>query len=285
MESRLKVIDKLRIDYEVPFVSDRGKILDHTIVRINERRKGVEISYALLDPSEQDLDSLFPRDGMDSLAEMTGRILHDLGVMPQRIALQMWDYSVAQGPYSVEGRAPVNKQRDTVLIIFTKSPFVYKFGYEMVLWHQAMHAKDRWERRFPAAHPQVQVSEWIDVALAFLHRWPAGGLEQAPLQQGGASGRSGGAVPQAAASRRCHGACAEGWRWAVGQGSHHGRAGGEGEEPGPGSQQSEGILEETGQRSRDSMMSTPTCQPKQRRMNPPRTEGCNSSGAARDRAG
>jgi hypothetical protein len=167
VESRLKVIDKLRIDYEVPFVSDRGKILDHTIVRINERRKGVEISYALLDPTEQVLDSLFPRDGMDSLAEMTGSILHDLGVMPQRIALQMWDYSVAQGPYSVEGRAPVNKQRDTVLVIFTKSPFLYKFGYEMVLWHQAMHAKDRWERRFPAAHPQVQISEWIDALWHF----------------------------------------------------------------------------------------------------------------------
>jgi hypothetical protein len=167
VESRLKVIDKLRIDYEVPFVSDRGKILDHTIVRINERRKGVEISYALLDPTEQDLDSLFPRDGMDSLAEMTKSILSDLGVTPKRIALQMWDYSVAQGPYSVEGRAPVNKQRDTVLVIFTKSPFVYKFGYEMVLWHQAMHAKDRWERRFPASHPQVQADEWIDVLWHF----------------------------------------------------------------------------------------------------------------------
>jgi hypothetical protein len=167
VESRLKVIDKLRIDYEVPFVSDRGKILDHTIVRINERRKGVDISYALLDPTEQDIESLFPRDGMDSLAEMTGSILSDLGMTPKRTALQMWDYSVAQGPYSVEGRAPVNKQRDTVLIIFTKSPFVYKFGYEMVLWHQAMHAKDRWERRFPAAHPQVQADEWIDVLWHF----------------------------------------------------------------------------------------------------------------------
>ena len=167
MESRLKVIDKLRIDYEVPFVSDRGKILDHTIVRINERRKGVEISYAVLDPTGQVLESLFPRDGMDSLAEMTRSILSDLGIAPKRVALQMWDYSVAEGPYSVEGRAPVNKQRDTVLIIFTKSPFVYKFGYEMVLWHQAMHAKDRWERRFPAAHPQVQISEWIDVLWHF----------------------------------------------------------------------------------------------------------------------
>lgn len=167
VESRLKVIDKLRIDYEVPFVSDRGKILDHTIVRINERRKGVEISYALLDPTEQDLDNLFPHDGMDSLAQMTKRILNDLGVAPKRIALQMWDYSVTRGPYSVEGRAPVNKQRDAALIIFTKSPFVYKFGYEMVLWHQSMHAKDRWERRFPAAHPQVQADEWLDTLWHF----------------------------------------------------------------------------------------------------------------------
>jgi hypothetical protein len=167
VESRLKVIDKLRIDYEVPFVSDRGKILDHTVVRINERRKGVEISYALLDPTEQDIENLFPSNGMDSLAQMTSRVLNDLGVMPQRIALQMWDYSVTRGPYSVEGRAPVSKQRDAVLIIFTKSPFVYKFGYEMVLWHQAMHAKDRWERRFPAAHPQVQADEWMDALWHF----------------------------------------------------------------------------------------------------------------------
>lgn len=167
MESRLKVIDKLRIDYEVPFVSDRGKILDHTIVRINERRKGVEISYALLDPTEQDIESLFPRDGMDSLAQMTKSVLNDLGVTPERIVLQMWDYSVTRGPYSIEGRAPVNKQRDAVLIIFTKTPFVYKFGFEMVLWHQSMHAKDRWERRFPAAHPLVQTGEWLDALWHF----------------------------------------------------------------------------------------------------------------------
>jgi hypothetical protein len=167
VESRLKVIDKLRIDYEVPFVSDRGNVLDHTVVRINERRKGVEISYALLDPTEQDIENLFPSDGMDSLAQMTRSVLNDLGVMPKRIALQMWDYSVTRGPYSVEGRAPVNKQRDAVLIIFTKSPFVYKFGHEMVLYHQAMHAKDRWERRFPAAHPQVQADEWLDALWHF----------------------------------------------------------------------------------------------------------------------
>ena len=167
VESRLKVIDKLRLDYEIPFVSDRGRVLDHTIVRINERRKGIEISYALLDPTEQDLDGLFPRDGMDSLAQMTGTVLQDLGMKPRRVALQMWDYSVAKGPYSIEGRAPVNKQRDSVLIIFTKSPFVYKFGYEMMLWHQCMHAKDRWEHRFPAAHPQVQADEWMDMLWHF----------------------------------------------------------------------------------------------------------------------
>lgn len=162
VESRLKTIEKLRLDYEVPFVSDRGKVLDHTIVRINERRKGVAISYALLDPTEQDLETLFPREGMDALADMTRTVLADLGVTPQKVALQMWDYSVTRGPYSLEGRAPVNRQRDTVLIIFAKSPLAYKFNYEMVLWHQCMHAKDRWEGRFPAAHPQVQTSAWLD---------------------------------------------------------------------------------------------------------------------------
>lgn len=167
VESRLKVIEKLRMDYEVPFVSERGKVLDHTIVRINERRKGVAISYAILDPSEQDLENLFPREGMDCLAEMTRGILADLDVTPQKIAMQMWDYGVTRGPYSLEGRTPVNKQRDTVLIIFAKSPLAYKFNYEMVLWHQCMHAKDRWERRFPAAHPQVQTGEWLDVLWHF----------------------------------------------------------------------------------------------------------------------
>lgn len=167
VESRLKVIEKLRLDYEVPFVSDRGRVLDHTIVRINERRKGVAISYALLDPTEQELEALFPREGMDALAEMTRTVLADLGVTPQKTALQMWDYSVTRGPYSLEGRAPVNRQRDTVLIIFAKSPLAYKFNYEMVLWHQCMHATDRWERRFPAAHPQVQTSQWLDVLWHF----------------------------------------------------------------------------------------------------------------------
>ncbi len=167
VESRLKVIEKLRLDYEVPFVSDRGKVLDHTIVRINERRRGVAISYALLDPSEQDLETLFPHEGMDALAEMTRNVLADLNVTPRTVALQMWDYGETRGPYSLEGRAPVNKQRDTVLIIFAKSPLAYKFNYEMLLWHQCMHAKDRWERRFPAAHPQVQTGEWLDVLWHF----------------------------------------------------------------------------------------------------------------------
>ncbi len=163
VESLLKVIEKLRLDYEVPFISDRGKVLDHTIVRINERRRGVAISYALLAPSEQDLESLFPREGMDCLAETTRSIIADCAMAPRNTALQMWDYSVTRGPYSLEGRAPVNRQRDTVLIIFAKSPLAYKFNYEMVLWHQCMHAKDRWEHRFPAAHPQVQTGEWLDV--------------------------------------------------------------------------------------------------------------------------
>jgi len=54
-----------------------------------------------------------------------------------------------------------------VIIMITKTPFVYKFGYEMVLWHQAMHAKDRWERRFPSAHPMVHVGDWMDVLWHF----------------------------------------------------------------------------------------------------------------------
>lgn len=54
-----------------------------------------------------------------------------------------------------------------MLIILTKTPFVYKFGYELVLWHQAMHAKDRLENRFPSAHPLVEAGEWLDVLWHF----------------------------------------------------------------------------------------------------------------------
>lgn len=164
---RLNVIDELRIDYEIPYITALGEVQDHTTVQINERRKGVDISYALLDPTEQDIDNLFPSSGVDSLAQMTRRILSDLGIKPKRTILQLWEYGFTRGPYSIEGRAPVNKQRDTVLIILTKTPFVYKFNYELVLWHQATHAKDRWERRFPAAHPLVQAGEWLDVLWHF----------------------------------------------------------------------------------------------------------------------
>ena len=167
MAPRLEVIQQLKISYEVPYLTDRGEIIDNIIVRINEQRQGVDISYALLEPTEQNLDNLFPSSGIDLLAQMTKRILRDLGMDPARIILQLWEYSPTTRLYSVEGRAPVNKQRDTVLIILTKPPFIYKFGYELVLWHQAMHAKDRWEHRFPSTHPLVEAGEWLDVLWHF----------------------------------------------------------------------------------------------------------------------
>lgn len=167
MASRLKVIQELKISYEVPYLTDRGEIINNTTVQINEQRQGVDISYALLEPTEQNLNNLFPSSGIDLLAQMTKRILQDLGMDPMRIILHLWEYSPTTGLYSVEGRAPVNKQRDTVLIILTKTPFIYKFGYELVLWHQAMHAKDRWEHRFPSTHPLVETGEWLDVLWHF----------------------------------------------------------------------------------------------------------------------
>lgn len=215
VESRLKVIGKLRLDYEVPFVSDRGKVLGHTILRINEVRKGVAISYALLGADEQALEALFPREGMDALAEMALTVLADLGIAPQKTALQMWDYSVNRGPYSLEGRAPVNRQRDTVLIIFVKSPLAYKFNYEMVLGHQCMHAKDRWERRFPAAHPQVQTSQWLDALWHFsidgrlqARGWPHYAQEERLEEAASLFGRMG---LSAHASGRALAACRDLW--------------------------------------------------------------------------
>ena len=117
--------------------------------------------------SEQKLERLFPAEGIDYLARMIKQILQDLEMNPPKIILQLWEYSPVNGLYSVEGRAPVSKQRDTVLIILTKTPFIYKFGYELVLWHQAMHAKDRLEYRFPSTHPLVEVGEWLDVLWHF----------------------------------------------------------------------------------------------------------------------
>ena len=167
MVPRIDVVEELELSYEISYLTGKGEAIDTLAVRINEQRQGVSISYALVDCTEQHLDSLFPSEGVDSLAQMTKRILRDLEVKPSRIVLQLWEYSPASGLYSVEGRAPVNKQRDTVLIILTKTPFVYRFGHEMVLWHQAMHAKDRWEHRFPAAHPMVDAGEWLDALWHF----------------------------------------------------------------------------------------------------------------------
>lgn len=167
MAPRLEVIQELKISYEVPYLTDRGQIIDNMTVRINEQRQGVDISYALLEPTEQKLDNLFPSSGIDLLVQMTKRILRDLGMDPPRIILQLWEYSPTTKLYSVEGRAPVDKQRDTVLIILTKTPFIYKFGYELVLWHQVMHAKDRWEHRFPSTHPLVEAGEWLDILWHF----------------------------------------------------------------------------------------------------------------------
>ncbi len=168
MAPRLKVIEEIKIDYEVPFITDRGERIDSTTIQINEQRQGVSISYALLNPTEEKVKSLFPAGGVDSLARMLKQILQDLEMHPTRTILQLWEHSpgIVQ-IYSAEGRAPINKQRDTVLIILTKTPFIYKFGYDMVLWHQAMHAKDRWEYRFPSAHPMVEVGEWLDALWHF----------------------------------------------------------------------------------------------------------------------
>jgi len=176
MPSRNKVIEELKIDYEIPYVSARGEIIDSTTVQVNENRKGVSVSYAMLNPSEQKLKSLFPAEGVDYLVKMIKQILRDLGIIPSRTILQLCESSPIPKSRSVEGRAPVNKQRDTVLIILTKTPFIYKFGYEVVLWHQTMHAKDRWEHRFPSTHPSVDVGEWLD---AFWHFSVDGRLQKA----------------------------------------------------------------------------------------------------------
>jgi len=167
MASRLDVVEEVRLSYEIPYVTGKGEVLDSVTVQINEKRKGVGISYALVNSSEQHLEDLFPSDGVDWLAQMTRLTLHDLGVDPSRIILQLWEYSPAYRLYSVEGRAPVDEGRSTVLIILTKTPFVYKFGHALVLWHQAMHAKDRWDYRFPAAHPLVDAGEWLDALWHF----------------------------------------------------------------------------------------------------------------------
>lgn len=167
MSPRLNFLEEIKIDYEIPFVSKRGEIIESTNVQINEQRQEINISYVLLNATEKKVRNLFPAEGVDSLARMLKQIFQDLDMHPSRTILQLWEHSSGVQVYSAEGRAPVNKQRDTVLIILTKTPFIYKFGYDLVLWHQAMHAKDRWEHRFPSAHPLVEAGEWLDALWHF----------------------------------------------------------------------------------------------------------------------
>lgn len=163
----LQVIEELKIDFEVPYVTGKGEAIDCITVQINERKRGIYFSYALSERTDKSLDVLFPPAGIELLGRTTKQILHELGMTPAKIILQLHECAPDARSGSVEGRAPVNRSRDTVLIIITKTPFVYKFGYEMVLWHQAMHAKDRWEHRFPSAHPLVYVGDWMDVLWHF----------------------------------------------------------------------------------------------------------------------
>ncbi|MBM4444599.1 MAG: hypothetical protein FJ020_04745 [Chloroflexi bacterium] len=167
MSHRLQVIEELKLDFEVPYITGRGEAIDSMTVPVNEREHGLYFSYDLLKRTGRNLDILFPAEGIALLGQTTKQILHDLGMAPARVVLQLHECSPDTGSGSVEGRAPVNRGRDTVLIILTKTPFVYKFGYEMVLWHQAMHAKDRWERRFPSAHPMVHIGDWMDALWHF----------------------------------------------------------------------------------------------------------------------
>ena len=167
MGHRLQVIEQLKIGFEVPYVTGKGEAIDSITLQINERKQGVDFSYALSEPTDDDLDIMFPPEGINLLGRMIRQILQDLGMSPRRIVMQLYEYSPNARSRSAEGRAPVNRERDTVLIILTKTPFVYRFGYEMMLWHQAMHAKDRWEHRFPSAHPMVHAGDWIDVLWHF----------------------------------------------------------------------------------------------------------------------
>jgi len=176
MTNRLNVVEELKLSFEVPYVTDRGDVIDCLNVTVNECRHGIDISYALLEPTPDNLDSLFPPEGVDVLALNARRILHDLEVKPQRLILQLWEFGLNGRTFSVEGRAPVSKSRDIVLLMLTKTPFVYKFGYNLMLWHQSCHAKDRWEYRFPSAHPLVQVGAWHDALWHFsidgrLEKW------------------------------------------------------------------------------------------------------------------
>jgi hypothetical protein len=167
MTSRLELVELIDIEYEIPFTTDSGEMVKCTTIPINEWREGVGISYALLEPAEQNLEAVFPVAGVDMLVKLLKLILDNLNMHPSKVILQLWEHSTTRKAHSLEERAPVNKHRDIIVIILTKTPFVYKYGYELVLWHQAMHAKDRLEKRFPSSHPFVETGEWLDILWHF----------------------------------------------------------------------------------------------------------------------
>lgn len=167
MTHRLNVIEELRVRFDVAYSSDRGETFDYIDICLNECRHGVDISYVLLDLGGENLDNVFPSEGVDVLALTAKNILYDLGVKPKRLVLQLWEFGINGRTSSMEGRAPVNRTRDTVLLMLTKTPFLYKFGHDLMLWHQGCHAKDRWEYRFPSAHPLVEMGAWLDALWHF----------------------------------------------------------------------------------------------------------------------
>jgi len=128
MSHRLQIIEELKIDFEVPYVTARGEAIDCMVVPINERKHGLYFSYDLLKQTERNLDVLFPPEGIELLGRTTKEILREMGIAPARVILQLHECSPDAKSGSLEGRAPVNRDRDTVLIIITKTPFVYKFG-------------------------------------------------------------------------------------------------------------------------------------------------------------
>ena len=51
MATRLQVIEEIKIEYEVPYVTNKGEIIDSTTIQINEQRQGISISYAIINPT------------------------------------------------------------------------------------------------------------------------------------------------------------------------------------------------------------------------------------------
>lgn len=162
MASRFQVKEEFKLNYEVPYLSGKGELIGCTTVPVMEEHHGVSISYAMTSPSPSAMENSFPAEGVSSLAATARFILDELEVKPHRTILQLWEHTPHNRLFSVEGRAPVSAERDAVLLILTKTPFIYRYDYDLVLWHQAMHARDRWERRFLSSHPLVEIGEWFD---------------------------------------------------------------------------------------------------------------------------